>query len=344
MSMPASVWRPLRTVTAYLPIHDVLIAPPALNWGHLPLAGDCSLGHRALAHEPSLAARNVQRVVILLALISAAGWGVSDFFGGVFSKRHGAWVTTVAVQFGALAGTALAVLLLGGSPTPADWAWGAAAGLGVGAGTAFLYRGLSTGRMGVVAPVSAVGAALVPVAVGVSIGERPGPLAAVGILTALPAIWLIASTDGSVTEALEDVRTQASTGLLDGVLAGIGFGAGFACLDRVQPAAELTPLLATQVVSLVPVIALALWTKQPFWPRQRRAWIGFILGPLGTVANACLLWAVQAGLLSIVSVLVSFYPAVTVALAAALLREHIHRAQAVGLGLAVVAISLISLA
>jgi drug/metabolite transporter (DMT)-like permease len=281
-------------------------------------------------------------VVILLALMSAAGWGVSDFFGGVFSKRHGAWVTTVAVQLGALTGTALAVLLLGGSPTHADWAWGAAAGLGFGAGTAFLYRGLSTGRMGVVAPVSGVGAALIPIAVGLSTGERPGPTAAAGILIALPAIWLIASTDDST--ALDDARPEASTGLLDGVLAGVGFGAGFACIDHVQSTAELVPLLATQVVSLAPVIALALWTRQPFLPRHRPAWIGFILGPLGTIANACLLWAVQGGLLSIVSVLVSLYPAVTVALAAAVLRERIHRAQAVGLGLAAVAVCLISLA
>ncbi|HJR90654.1 MAG TPA: DMT family transporter [Aeromicrobium sp.] len=281
-------------------------------------------------------------MAIVFALISAAGWGVSDFYGGVFSKRHGPWVTSVAVQLGALAGTVLAVLLLGGSPTAADWAWGAAAGLGVGAGTAFLYRGLSTGRMGVVAPVSAVGAAVVPIAVGLSTGERPGPLAAAGILIALPAIWLIASTDGNSPGAeARDVRE--STGMLDGVLAGIGFGAGFVCIDRFQPAAELTPLLATQVVSLVPVMALALGTRQPFWPR-RQAWIGFILGPLGTLANACLLWAVQAGLLSVVSVLVSLYPAVTVALAASVLHERIHRAQAFGLGLAALAVALISLA
>ena len=89
---------------------------------------------------------------------------------------------------------------------------------------------------------------------------------------------------------------------------------------------------------------LALWTKQQFWPRHRPAWIGLILGPLGTLANACLLWAVQAGLLSVVSVLVAFYPAVTVALAATVLRERIHRTQALGLGLAVAAVSLISLA
>jgi drug/metabolite transporter (DMT)-like permease len=286
----------------------------------------------------------VHRVAILLALISAAGWGVSDFFGGVFSKRHGAWVTSVAVQLGALAGTAVAVLLLGGSPTHADWAWGAAAGLGVGAGTAYLYRGLSTGRMGVVAPVSGVGAALVPIVVGISTGERPGATAAVGIVIALPAIWLIASTDDGATELDQPGGITTSNGLLDGVWAGVGFGAGFVCLDRLQPAAELAPLLATQVASLLPVVALALWTKQPFLPRRRASWIGFILGPLGTVANACLLWAVQSGLLSVVSVLVSLYPAVTVALAAAVLREHIHRSQAVGLGLAAVAVVLISLA
>lgn len=284
-------------------------------------------------------------MTVLLALISAAGWGVSDFFGGVFSKRHGAWVTTVAVQLGALAGTAVAVLLLGGSPTRSDWAWGAAAGLGVGAGTAYLYRGLSTGRMGVVAPVSAVGAAVVPIVVGVSTGERPGLTAAAGIVLALPAIWLIASMDGgSADVAGGDGVALRSAGLLDGVLAGVGFGAGFACIDRFQPAAELTPLLATQVVSLVPVIALARWTGQPFWPRGRPAWIGFIIGPLGTLANACILWALQTGLLSVVSVLVALYPAVTVALAAAVLREHIHRTQALGLGLAAVAVTLISLA
>lgn len=282
-------------------------------------------------------------MAIVLALISATAWGVSDFYGGVFSKRHGAWVTSIAVQLGALAGTVAAVLVLGGSPTRADWVWGAAAGVGVGAGTAFLYRGLSTGRMGVVAPLSAVGAALVPIVVGVSTGERPGPLAVVGIVIALPAIWLIASIENGADSA-SDAGPPASTGILDGVLAGIGFGAGFACLDRFQPAAELVPLLATQAVSLLPVIALALWTKQSFWPRRSAAWIGFILGPLGVLANACLLWAVQTGLLSVVSVLVALYPAVTVALAAAVLHERIHRAQAVGLGLAAVAVSLISLA
>lgn len=279
-------------------------------------------------------------MAVVLALISGLSWGVSDFLGGTLSKRHGAWVTAIAVQIGAVVSTAAAAAVIGGSPTTADWLWGSASGVGVGVGTAFLFRGLSTGRMGVVAPISAVGTALVPVAYGLLTGERPGLLAAVGIVAALPAIWLIAaSTDDSQTTA---TSTPGSSGIGDAVIAGFGFGAGFACLDRVAPAAGLAPLVAEQIVSLAPVVAIALFTRQAFWPRTRSAWTAAWLGPLGTLANACLLWAMQAGMLSVVSVLVSLYPASTVALAAIVLRERIHRAQWIGLALAGVAVGLIS--
>jgi drug/metabolite transporter (DMT)-like permease len=273
---------------------------------------------------------------VVLALISGLSWGVSDFLGGMLSKKHGAWVTAIAVQVGAVVSTAVAAAALGGSPTSSDWFWGSASGVGVGIGTAFLFRGLSTGRMGVVAPVSAVGTALVPVAYGLATGERPGLLTVVGIVAAFPAIWLIAaSTDGSEP-------TSTSSGVTDAVIAGLGFGAGFVCLDRVAPAAGLAPLVAEQIVSLAPVIVIALVTRQAFLPRSGSAWRAAWLGPLGTAANACLLWAIQAGMLSVVSVLVSLYPASTVALAALVLRERIHRAQWVGLALAAVAVGLIS--
>lgn len=276
-------------------------------------------------------------MAVVLALISGLAWGVSDFLGGMLSKKHGAWVTAIAVQVGAVGSTALAAAALGGSPTTADWLWGSASGVGVGIGTAFLFRGLSTGRMGVVAPISAVGTALVPVAYGLVTGERPGLLAVIGIVAALPAIWLIAaSTDGSEPTA------SSSSGISDAVIAGFGFGAGFACLDAVRPEAGLAPLVAEQIVSLAPVVAIALVTRQAFWPRSRSAWTAAWLGPLGTAANACLLWAMQAGMLSVVSVLVSLYPASTVALAAIILRERIHRTQWIGLALAGVAVGLIS--
>src|SRR4051794_21236521 len=112
-------------------------------------------------------------MAILLSLLAAASYGLADFSGGVFSKRASPWaVALVAQAVGAVAVLALA-LVDGGEPTRTDLAWAALAGLGNGFGTAFLYRGFSSGRMGVVAPVSAVGAVLVPVAAGVLGGGRP---------------------------------------------------------------------------------------------------------------------------------------------------------------------------
>ncbi|HUP99000.1 MAG TPA: DMT family transporter [Aeromicrobium sp.] len=276
-------------------------------------------------------------MAIVLALISAAAWGISDFFGGTISKRQGPWVTAVAVQLSALIVTAFAVAVRGGSPTVEDWAWGAAAGVGVGVGTAFLFRGLAAGRMGIVAPISAIGAAVVPVAVGLGLGERPGRYAAIGIAAALPAIWLIARSSDLAGEQ------PSGSGIPDAVLAGLGFGFGFVCIDRISDGADLAPFLATQVAALLPVLLVARTMGEAFWPRSRSAWAGALIGPLGAGANACALWAMQAGMLSIVSVVISLYPATTVALAALVLRERIHAQQYVGLALAAAAVALISL-
>src|SRR5687768_17628191 len=107
----------------------------------------------------------------------------------------------------------LAALFVDGSPDATSLWWAAVAGVGNGFGTAFLYRGLSSGRMGVVAPISAVGAAVVPVVAGLVGGERPGGVVWLGIATALPGIWLV-SRESELTGA------PAQGGISDGVLAG----------------------------------------------------------------------------------------------------------------------------
>jgi drug/metabolite transporter (DMT)-like permease len=113
---------------------------------------------------------------------------------------------------------AWATLAMSGGPGPSlrAVAWGLASGLAGGAGTLVLYRGLARGQMSVVGPVSAVGAAVVPVAAGVALGERPSMLAVAGVLVALPAIVLVAAS-GSV-------RGKLGAGLLDGLAAGVAFG------------------------------------------------------------------------------------------------------------------------
>jgi drug/metabolite transporter (DMT)-like permease len=273
---------------------------------------------------------------VLLALLGALAYGVSDFVGGLFGKRASPWAVALT---GGLGGAVVAVLLAvshPGSPTVADLAWGAAAGVGNGTGTAFLYRGLSSGRMGVVAPVSGVIAVVLPVVVGVASGERPGPLVWLGIVASVPAIWLVAREPGSGR------TSPGGSGLGDGVLAGLGFGALFACLGQVPDSAGFSPLVLNQAVGVV-VIALAATLLRASWlPRTRASWGGVLAGLLGGAATTAFLLATHHGLLSVSAVLTSLYPAVTVLLAAAILREHVHRTQAWGLGLCAVAVVLVA--
>ncbi len=130
-------------------------------------------------------------MAIVLALLSALAYGISDFLGGIFSKKASPWHVAVVGQTSSTVTVTLVALLIGGSPSASDWQWGALAGVGGGFGAAFLYRGLASARMGVVAPLSAVGSALLPVAVGLVTGERPSMLAVIGIVCAFPAIYLI---------------------------------------------------------------------------------------------------------------------------------------------------------
>lgn len=276
---------------------------------------------------------------ILLALASATAYGLSDFVGGVFSKRIGPWRMALVSQ---LAGGALVLglaLLVPGRPGSADLAWAVVAGVGNGLGTAFLYRGLSTGRIGVVAPVSGVGAALLPVAVGVVTGERPSTVVWLGILAALPGIWLVAREP-----VAEDVTGQPPTesGALDGVLAGIGFGVLFAALAQIPESAGFLPIALNQLVAAVVIAAAAGVLRAAWLPRDRSAAAGLLPGVLGATATASFLLATQSGFLTVTAVLASLYPAVTVVLAATVLREHVHRAQVVGLVLCGAAVALVA--
>jgi uncharacterized membrane protein len=272
-------------------------------------------------------------MAILLALLAALSYGLSDFVGGVTSKRVSPWSVALVAQ---LAGAALVLgltLLVPGSPTRADLLWSLLAGLGNGFGTAFLYRGLSTGRMGVVAPVSGVGAALVPVVVGVLAGERPAVLVWTGILLALPGIWLVSR---------EPASGGLGPGLADGVLAGLGFGTLFAALGQIPSSAGFLPLALNQLVAAVAILAVATALRSPWVPRAPRALLGAVSGTLGALATGAFLVATHRGYLTVTAVITSLYPAFTILLAATVLREHVHRTQAVGLGLCAVAVTLVA--
>lgn len=280
---------------------------------------------------------------ILLALLAALAYGLSDFVGGLVSRRTSAWSVAVVGAGTAAVLTGLVALFWPGDPTPGDFGWAVLAGAGSGAGAGFLYRGFAAGRMGVVAPLSAVGAAVVPLLVGVAGGERPSLLAWIGILVALPAIWLVSREPAAALgdEADQPVSPTAA-GVLDGLLAGLGFGVLFAALGQVPDSAGLWPLALTQLLSVPAVVVIAGLLRERWLPRERAAAHAVWCGVLSTVATAAFLFATQRGFLTVSGVLTSLYPAFTILLAALLLKEHIHRGQGAGLALCGAAVALVA--
>lgn len=275
---------------------------------------------------------------VLLALAAALGYGLSDFVGGVAARRSSAWPVAVLSQVGGLAGALVLALLVSGDPTRSDLGWGALAGIGSGMGTVFLYRGFAGGRMGVVAPVSAVGAAVLPVVVGVAIGERPSALVWLGIVLALPAIWLVAR----VPDEGRSTDEGDAAALRDGILAGVGFGLLFVAMGQVPEHAGFWPLATAQLSALVAIVAGAVLAREAWAPGRRTELWGIVAGLLASVAVLSFLLASQRGLLAVAAVLTSLYPAFTVVLATAALREHVYRAQAVGLVLSGCAVALVA--
>lgn len=273
---------------------------------------------------------------ILLALAAAVLYGGSDFGGGLASRRLGSLRVSVV---GSAAATVLAwaTLILVGGPGPSlrAVAWGLASGLAGGAGTLVLYRGLARGQMSVVGPLSAVGAAVVPVAAGVALGERPSLLSVAGVLVALPAIVLVAAS-GSV-------RGKLGAGLLDGLAAGLAFGILFIGLAQAGQHAGLWPVASEQTGALLITLAVAVKTREPLRIPLRAVGLPVLVGASGMAATLAYFYATHFSMLAIAAVLVSLYPGVTVLLARTLLHERFTPAQRAGLGLCALAVAAIAL-
>ncbi len=284
---------------------------------------------------------------VVLGLGAALAFGVSDFVAGRLSRRlHYALVALVG-NFVALGVTALALV---GSPyagpQPEALLWGAASGVGGGFGTLMLYRGLGRGRMGVVAPLSALGAAVLPVLVGVALGDRPSMAAWAGVLLALPAIWLVSTSARREEEAGGGGPRVSKGEVVDGLLAGAGFALLFVGLGVAGEGSGLWPVVAGQASSVVLLAAVLVGTLRGMDIRRSavRDLAGAAsVGILGGAASILYFFSTHEGLLSIVAVVTSLYPAVTVLLAAAVLHEAISRRQGIGLALAGLAVVLIVL-
>ena len=289
-------------------------------------------------------------MAVLLALCASTLFGVADFLGGSSARRIHPTITAFASQVAGLVVLFAVALLGGGALIGGDLALGAAAGA-IGAVALWLfYRGLALGAMSVVAPLSAITSAVVPILVGVVLGESPEVSQWVGIVIALPAVVLIAREGTSepaevATEPVEERATPSSNrlGVAAGLLAGAGFGTFVVLVTRTSSESGLWPLVSSRAVAstltVLAVLAAGLFTKVS---PGRGLSLALAAGILDASSNVLLLEAGRRGLLVLVGVIGSLYPASTVVLARVVLGERLQRHQVIGLGLAVVAIVLVA--
>lgn len=273
---------------------------------------------------------------ILLALAAAASWGVSDFLGGLTSRRLS--LPTVMAITTPLGLVAIGILVaVRGDPPPGTSfvLWGAATGVLGAIGITALYQGMTVGQMGVVAPISAT-APLVPIVFGLARGERPSSLQSVGIACALVGMIL--------TSRERDTKTgrRIAAGAVFGLVSALGFGFSLVTLDK---AADADPYWATFVVrgaSSVAVLAVVLALRKPvraprpFWPALAAI---AVLDVGGTVFFSV---STTKGLISVVSALIAFVPVFVVLQARLFLHEHLARIQVAGAAIAIAGVAFIS--
>ena len=266
-------------------------------------------------------------MALILALGASLSWGAGDFLGGLASRRASVLTVLPFTQAAGLVGIAV-VLVIARDPVPSrDAALVAAAAGAAGAvGLAGLYRGMAIGAMGVVAPISGV-AAIVPFTVGLVGGERPSPIQLVGIVSALAGIALVSREPGG-----EGARA-AGVGLA--LLAAVGFGLYFTLTDVAadDAGAPWTVFVSRGTATLLAVL-VALALRAPLEGARPLVRMMLAVGLFDVSANVLFGLATTKGLISVVAVLASLYPVVTVVLARLVLGERISAPQRVGAGAA----------
>lgn len=275
---------------------------------------------------------------ILLALGSALVYGVGDYFGGRASRHQASVIVAAVGQMVSLAMVLAAVVIMG-TPVPSigTWAWSAFAGVIGALGIAGLYHGFSHGEISVVAPTSAVVGAVVPVVAGLVMGERPSGLALVGIAIAVTAVALVSGAIGT-----HQHNTPPRIVVLS-VAVGACFGLLFVALDQTDANSGMWPLVIARLASVPMLISLAGVTRARLVGHRGSLQLAVVAGVFDMGANVLYLAAVRGGMLAIVSVVASLYPASTVALAFSIDKERLTKWQTLGLGAAAIALVLVSL-
>lgn len=295
-------------------------------------------------------------VTVVLSLITASAYGVSDFLGAVGARRLKVLPgTTVTYGFALL--TLLVMLpIIGGAWSETTVLWGAVAGVAATVGFLAFYAALAAGPMSLASPLIAVVGSLVPVSIALLLGERLPALAWIAIVLALAGGALISVTRGGSGGGIP----RKTVGL--SLLAGLGLGSSIAALDRAPQDSGVTAAVVEIAVGVALLAVLLLARAVSGWarrslamldeeqdadriPSRARAWLasgfgGVLLG----ISNGVLLLALQSGSLAVVSVIVGLYPVGTILLARIVYREKLSLVQLGGVVLAVAASLLLAAA
>jgi uncharacterized membrane protein len=274
-----------------------------------------------------------QLVPTAFSLVAVLCWGTSDFLGGYAAKRSDSFLVTLLSHVGGF--VLMATLVMASHAVPparASQLWAVAAGSLGGVGLAMLYRALASGRMGLAAPVAAVLGAAIPTMFGIVVEGCPGVMPVSGFLLAGIGIWLISRPEGRA----------GRDGLGLAFLAGLGFAGFFLCINQTGAASAVWSSAISRFASLVLVGIIVLARGSAAKVRRMDAVLAITAGFLDSTGTLVFIRAEQTGRLDAAVVLTSLYPAITVLLARAFLKEHFSRWRVVGMIAALVAVPLVA--
>jgi drug/metabolite transporter (DMT)-like permease len=275
-------------------------------------------------------------LLILFGLSSAISWGAGDFSGGLASKRTSAYTVVVLSQFVSLLILLFAVFLVTPEAFTTQAAiWGGIAGVCGALGLVALYSGLARGPMGVVAPLTAVIAAIVPVVFSIFQIGLPAASDLIGIIVALGAVWIISSGNNLAKINFKDLALP--------LLAGLGFGLFFILIARASTESTIWPLVFARTSSVIFIFLVGLLLGKNEIPQRSQVPLIALAGIFDTAGNILFILATRFGRLDIAAVLSSLYPAATVFLAWMVLKERLTNRQWIGVALVILAVVLIAI-
>ena len=272
----------------------------------------------------------------LLALAASVGWGIADFLGGLKSRTIPLLAVLALAQPIGLALVALVVFVGGVGAWQSAVLWAVPAAVLGSVGIAAFYRGMATGTISIVAPIAATGV-LIPVVVGIATGDRPSALQLAGFPLAIGGA-VIASREAGPALG----RARIAAGVPWALLAAVTFGGYFIPMSAAADADVLWAALVFKVSAALLLVA-AFAAVRPRVQLGRNDLVAIAaIGIADSSANVFFAAAAAVGLVSVVSVLASLYPVVTVALAWIVLHERMNPTQRAGVLAALAGVVLIS--